>query len=178
MLQVTANQTWNTLARNVHLCKLVSTKICQPLQRNFVPTATVMFNPTLMGLTFFFFFFFSPQLISSFLSDLSLSQPAEGLGGSACCASCLELHLLLCLLGLMAINFHKVQNTMIHAKNSESTHNPAASALFLTPSLLYIISHTLNPFSGKGSTQVRVMSHLIAVNTLCLFTLLFHQLLI
>lgn len=157
----------------MHLCKFLSTKICQPLHRNFVPTATVMFNPSLMGLTFF-----SPQLISSFLSDLSLTQPAEGLGESACCASCLELHLLLYLLGLIAINFHKVQNTMIHAKNSENTHNPAASALFLTPSLLYIISHTLNPFSGKGLTWVRVMSHLIAVSTLCLFTLLFYQLLI
>lgn len=79
--------------------------------------------------------FFCPQLISSFLSDLSLTQLAEGLGrGGACCASCLELHLLLCLLGQMAINFHKVQNTMHHGKNSESTHNPAASAHFLTPS--------------------------------------------
>lgn len=67
---------------------------------------------------------------------------------------------------------------MIHAKKSESTNNPAASALFLTRSLLYIISHTLNPFSGKGLTRVRVMAHLIAVSTLCLFTLLFYQLLI
>lgn len=177
MLQVTANQTWNTLARNVHLCKLVSTKICQPLQRNFVPTATVMFNPTLMGLTFFLFFLALSSFPPSCQTCHSVSQRRVW-GGSACCASCLELHLLLCLLGLMAINFHKVQNTMIYAKNSESTHNPAASALFFTPSLLYIISHTLNPFSGKGLTRVTVMSHLIAVSTLCLFTLLFYQLLI
>lgn len=151
----------------------MSTKICLLLQRNVVPTATVMFNLRLMGLTFLALSSFPPSCQTCH----SLSQRRVG-GGSACCASCLELHLLLCLLGLMAINFHKVQNTMIHAKSSGSTHNPAASALLLTPSLLYIISHTLNPFSGKGLTQVRVMSHLIAVSTLCLFTLLFYQLLI
>lgn len=153
----------------MHLCKLACTKTCRPLQRNLVPT-TVMFNPSLMGLTFF--------ALSSFPASCqtchSLSQQRVGAGG-ACCASCLELHLLLSLLGLKAINFCKVQNTTIHC---ERTQSPVASALLLTPSLLYIISHTLNPFLGKQLPRVRVTSHLIAVSALYLFTLLFYQLLI
>lgn len=52
VLQVTAKERRNTRSvANVHLCKL-STKICQPLQKNIVPTATVMLNPNLIGLTF------------------------------------------------------------------------------------------------------------------------------
>lgn len=77
--------------------------------------------------------FFSPQLISSFLSDLSLTQPAEGVcggGGGACCASCLELHLLLSRLGLKAINFHKVQNATIHTKEVWEHPFPCSKCTF------------------------------------------------
>lgn len=90
-----------------------------------------MLNPSLIGLTFLALSSFPPSCQTCH----SLSQRrVEGGGGrgvgGACCASCLELHLLLCLLGLMATNFHKVQNIVIHAKKLLENAYPCSKCTF------------------------------------------------
>lgn len=65
----------------------------------------------------------------------------------------------------MAINFHKVQNTMIHAKTkkkkAQSTQSPAASALFLTPGRLsHHFTHIKAPlWEGIDTGRSKVSSH-------------------
>lgn len=82
-----------------------------------------MFNPNLIGLTFL--------ALSSFpVSCQTCHSLSQQRGGGACCASCLELHLLLSHLGLKAINFLRVQNATIHTKELWEHPFPCSKCTF------------------------------------------------